>query len=468
MTLQLRCVLVAGLTVITTLPSVAQVSGAIFTTKIDGTTVNANIYDHKDDVYLNGGPQNKNGPALPPGTYYFQVTDPSGATLLSTDFAACRQIYVNASGVVYGVPAILPAACIKFHELGNYNSANGNLPVQLALFSDTPNAGGEYKAWLIATDATVPGCTTAPNGTDLYKLDFVNSCAKTDNFKIKYCESCTTPPSTLSGLKYYDFNTNGVLDSEVSIPNWRVDVTFTPFTGTASSVTTFTGTAGTWGLVIPSGTNSVLACEILPPSSTYIQTGPLTTAISGVASATASRCWTASNVSNDITALDFGNVCLGGGGGLTLGFWSNKNGQALFNSGDLAALVALNLRNANGSNFDPSGYKPFHDWLLSATATNMSYMLSAQLSAMTLNVRHTLVNGTTLIYAPLSTFANQAGFDTVDSVIAQANAALLTNGSVLSGNPNRPYMEALKNYLDAANNNKNFVQSGPCAFTSPY
>jgi hypothetical protein len=87
---------------------------------------------------------------------------------------------------------------------------------------------------------------------------------------------------------------------------------------------------------------------------------------------------------------------------------------------------------------------------------------------MTLNVRHTLVNGTTLIYAPLSTFANQAGFDTVDSVIAQANAALLTNGSVLSGNPNRPYMEALKNYLDAANNNKNFVQSGPCAFTSPY
>ena len=29
-----------------------------------------------------------------------------------------------------------------------------------------------------------------------------------------------------------------------------------------------------------------------------------------------------------------------------------------------------------------------HDWLLNANATNMAYMLSAQLAAMELNVRH--------------------------------------------------------------------------------
>src|SRR5512132_4095786 len=62
------------------------VTGAIFTTIIDGTAVNHNIYDRKEDVYLNGGPQ-PNAPCteagLPDGDYYFQVTDPSGKVLLS-------------------------------------------------------------------------------------------------------------------------------------------------------------------------------------------------------------------------------------------------------------------------------------------------------------------------------------------------------------------------------------------------
>src|SRR5215210_1475674 len=72
--------------------------GAIFTSTGDGATVNANIYDDKNDVYLNGGPQGMSNTGLPPGTYYFQVTDPSGATLLSTDPASCRQLTVGING----------------------------------------------------------------------------------------------------------------------------------------------------------------------------------------------------------------------------------------------------------------------------------------------------------------------------------------------------------------------------------
>ena len=34
----------------------SQVTGAIFTTTSDGSTVNGNIYDSKEAVYLNGGP----------------------------------------------------------------------------------------------------------------------------------------------------------------------------------------------------------------------------------------------------------------------------------------------------------------------------------------------------------------------------------------------------------------------------
>src|SRR6185436_14210895 len=84
-------------------PIAQQLSGAIYTTDKTGTVVNGNTkYAAAGDVYISGGPQNqKGGASLPNGTYYFQVTDPSGAALLSTDNAICRQLTV-ANGKVTG------------------------------------------------------------------------------------------------------------------------------------------------------------------------------------------------------------------------------------------------------------------------------------------------------------------------------------------------------------------------------
>ena len=80
-------------------------TGAIFTTLVNGTRVNVNQYAAKPDVYLDGGP----GPGAPAtaaglddGTYVFQVTDPSGKTLLSQDAAQCREFTV-AGGIITGV-----------------------------------------------------------------------------------------------------------------------------------------------------------------------------------------------------------------------------------------------------------------------------------------------------------------------------------------------------------------------------
>src|SRR5258706_609032 len=76
----------------------AGVSGAIFTTTANGSAVNANQYDSKCAVYLDGGP-GLHAPAkaagLPDGEYYFQVTDPSGAQLLSTDPVSNRKFRVT-------------------------------------------------------------------------------------------------------------------------------------------------------------------------------------------------------------------------------------------------------------------------------------------------------------------------------------------------------------------------------------
>ncbi len=165
-----------------------KLSGAVSTTTKDGTVVNQNLYAARTDVYLNGGPQNTNSSGLPDGTYYFQVTDPSGKTLLSTDDAVCRQLTVT-GGTVSGATGPCP------HPDGAINPANGSTTVQLAPFSVTPNAGSEYKAWLIPTDkATV--------GTDPKVLVFANANAKTDNFKTREVvpQGSCQPSSSLSAL----------------------------------------------------------------------------------------------------------------------------------------------------------------------------------------------------------------------------------------------------------------------------
>src|SRR6185436_20662590 len=138
-------------------PIAQQLSGAIYTTDKTGTVVNGNTqYAAAGDVYISGGPQNqKGGASLPNGTYYFQVTDPSGAALLSTDNAICRQLTV-ANGKVTGAAGPCP------HPNGTFNPLNGTTPVQLAPFAPTPNAGKEYKVWLIRQGGTTSISSSNP------------------------------------------------------------------------------------------------------------------------------------------------------------------------------------------------------------------------------------------------------------------------------------------------------------------
>jgi len=158
-------------------------SGAIFTTVADGSEVNANIYPSKESVYLDGGP----GPGAPQtaaglddGRYVFQVTDPSGKRLLSTDAARCRQFDV-ANGIITNVVA---TGCQ--HKTG-VDVDHGAATVQLMPYSDTPNPGGVYKAW--ATLASNYRCSLAVVDCG-YKAGqnvhgFAPSDSKTDNFKVR-------------------------------------------------------------------------------------------------------------------------------------------------------------------------------------------------------------------------------------------------------------------------------------------
>jgi hypothetical protein len=144
------------------------VTGAIFTTNADGTFVNGNVYDDAQDPYINGGPRANakscTAPGLPNGDYYFQVTDPSGSTLLSSDDIENRRVTVSGGLIsAYG---------------GNHSTGSGrcgDVTVRLFPFSATPNEGGEYKVWM-----TPVASYSAGSGA----FGFLPQSSKTDNFKV--------------------------------------------------------------------------------------------------------------------------------------------------------------------------------------------------------------------------------------------------------------------------------------------
>jgi len=174
------------------MPAHAQLRGAIFTTVADGSAVNFNIYPSKDAVYLDGGPPPgapQTAASLPDGTYVFQVTDPSGKTLLSTDFAICRQFTV-VNGIITGV---VPAAGCQ--HLTGFDIDHNAVTVQLMPYADTPNNGGVYKAWATPVQNYLQGCDALGVANGLNVVDcgitggdlhgFVPSHSKTDNFKAR-------------------------------------------------------------------------------------------------------------------------------------------------------------------------------------------------------------------------------------------------------------------------------------------
>ncbi len=186
----------------------APVTGAIFTTDMNSNFVNANIYDSAEDVYLNGGPR-PNAPCtaagLPNGDYYFQVTDPSGKSLLSYDFVDganhpivdIRERKVNVTGGLmksYSGTTRLPPGTGK---------CPGAITVELFPYLRTPNPGGEYKVWMTPVGDYACSNPLKPNQMECNVgfFGFIPSKSKTDNFKV------------------FDYDGDGTPDSEDACPD---------------------------------------------------------------------------------------------------------------------------------------------------------------------------------------------------------------------------------------------------------
>ena len=395
------------------------ISGAIFTTDVNNT-VNENIYDDKLDVYLNGGPSKPGAAGLPDGYYFVQVTDPSGQTILGTSVGTANETPIHVTDGEFD----------ENYQLWSIVSING-----VQGYDDTPNNGGEYKVHVSSVS------------------DFENNSTKTDNFKVKEDEDDDEEDPVdpiVHVYKFYDANANGTWDADESaIEGWLIEVA---------------GASGYTDVVYTSWTATLDPDDYTFTEGTPVETNWLHTTPESVSITLAN---------GDEKDVTFGNLCLGAGGGYTLGFWSNKNGQKLIDANDLAALRDLNLVGYSGNAFDPTTAGQVKTWLLNGNAVNMSYMLSVQLCAMKLNVLNGSASGSSLVYAPgigTSGLVDVDGDGTSDflsvaDLIAAADAELGTHSTAFDGDAWRGYQQALKNALDDGNNNLNFVQSTPGAFS---
>jgi hypothetical protein len=386
-------------------------TGAIFTTDSTCTGVNLNSYPDKDEVYIDGGPAHPGAAGLPDGSYCVRVTDPSGQTVLGQSDPGAVTVSGGEFVECYQLTAILKTASSGFTSPG---------------FDDTPNPGGEYKVW-VSTDC-----------------NFDNNSSKTDNFQVEAeCEKATVFVSA-----FYDTNTNGVQDEgEADMAGWR----FRVFSHDNLQITRQTPRE----LHVQVGTYTMI--EHNPLEANWVHS--------------TSKEVECTMKEYDYLTMSFGNVSLGAGGANTLAFWSTKSGQELTSLDDLLFLSSLYLRNAKGADFNPLTTKSLSNWQARATTTNMAYMLSAQLSAMELNVRHNFVTNDALVYAPsLAAYVpvaglNSAGFITVNDLMSVVAAEIQAHAMTDSTSPYRAYQDALNVALSDANNNKTFAQSLPGPYT---
>jgi hypothetical protein len=152
--------------------------------------------------------------------------------------------------------------------------------------------------------------------------------------------------------------------------------------------------------------------------------------------------------------------------GFTLGYWSNNNGRATLCAHDPAwrnIANASNLRKQNATIYTvpttgncTNAQANFATWILAANATNMSYMLSAQLIATTFDVAYKGMVGTACVAgingSPIS----------INNLFAGAVAFLASNGNTTANGPARTTATLYKNIFDSLNNNLVFAVPGPC------
>ncbi|HEU4903876.1 MAG TPA: SpaA isopeptide-forming pilin-related protein, partial [Flavisolibacter sp.] len=306
-----------------------------------------------------------------------------------------------------------------------------------------PAGNWEYKVALNNSWDENYGLGGLPNGPNISLYLATPSTITFVYDPVTHLVSLVYKTTGLCATAFYDANVNGYNDENIPLPG----VTFT--------------LSGSSAAVQPTGSDGKTCFTDLAPGLYTVQE----TVPSGY------LLTTANPQTIDLQQpqnLSFGQVCLGGAGAKGLGFWTNKHGKEIFDNAwnkayILEGLSSLFLRNADGSHFAPKTYEELKAWLQAANASNMTYMLSAQLAVLYLNVETGLVDGSRVVYAPgIGYWGFQQNFMYVYPLIYYTSYQLYLQPTATGGDSIRTALEKLKNILEQANSNLTFVQLQPC------
>ena len=261
-------------------------------------------------------------------------------------------------------------------------------------------------------------------------------------------------PAKLVVLKFYDLNANQINDDGLPLEGWLFELT------DESTISGLTGSSGYYSFAdLSSALYSVF--EKSPIETNWV---PTTDTLKEKF-----VDWA------DSIKIEFGNVCLGPGGGKGIGYWKSHNGKTLLENNDPEWRNILNtatLRMDDGSRFYvPStgnfnnAFLSFKNWLRNANATNMAYLLSAQYAVMLLNVNYGGVESEALVYVPGTAISSH--FYSIINLLDLIETELDEHPVVYSTSPWRQKQEELKDALDGANNDLTFIQQNPCEYSFP-
>ena len=368
----------------------AQTTGHVFTRNSSGAIQNGNLYAQKADVYVAAGPgpsQPCTAAGLPDGQYYFQVTDPSGQTLLSEDPIENRAMVV-AGGVC------------NAHNGSHLTGSGpcGSTIVQLLPFGDSLSSG-EYKVW------ATPVAAYDPFGGGFF--GFLPRYSKTDNFKVGGGGGSSAPQSVISGFAFFDHSEDGswnpgVDPLEVPVAGWRVEI----LRGGLLDGVTYTDESGRYTFLRDLDHSSWTIREIAPGG--FIGDG----VAGAIWLAKTPRTGTVTTDNETVAGPDFGVLSfeVKPGVGRSKGFWHGRNGRNLLLQceplwRDVLTTFAgapLGLRR-NVSSADPlqslyvppplpatfdAAFADFSSWIIGDPSLgHAGFMLSTQLAAAILSSR---------------------------------------------------------------------------------
>jgi len=366
-------------------------------------------------------------PTMPSGTYYVHVTDPIGGAdlVLSTNDPMDRFVEItnNAGVIALSLPfsANTPVTGLGLNGVGE--------SLLLQPFTTNPAEPCRFKAWC-------GNYWDLSNGPDNPYLLLGGLNPNTGQCAIRSYESFRIGDGTgtdVTGCVFHDQNQNGSRDpGEPGLPGWTVHLS-----DAQTSIATLTGGDGCYEFVDVACNNYTVELTV---QAGYYATTPTTQQIEVCGCA-------------NVAVAPFGvAMATMACDGHTPGFWRNKHGLDLIEQyGILATLPALGIVDRDGNYVAPATRSEFRTWLRRANSVNMAYMLSAQLVAMHCNVLVGFVDAACVIDDP------QLGQVTIANLMQQAVASLLAHPYTPSGHPERAAQAAIKNALDEANNNANWL-----------